>query len=267
MPAESRTLRVLLFSTLFASLIGLAAGQAPPPVPAKSVQSAASPAVHAPSPEDSKYVGAETCKTCHEEIYNAWEKTPHWKTTLNKAGGPSKQGCEGCHGPGADHVAGGGDKTKIYVFEGKSREQTSARCLSCHGEAHEQSHFAESAHASSDVGCLDCHSPHHAKESQHLLVQEQPQLCYGCHTSAKADLPNPFIIASTKGWCNATTAITLMERQRCGSYALCPAAMRFATSATSTSRAHSFTSTCRSRPRVAAVATRRTVPPIPVCSK
>jgi len=32
----------------------------------------------------SSYVGSETCKTCHEEIYNAWEKTPHWKTTLDK---------------------------------------------------------------------------------------------------------------------------------------------------------------------------------------
>ena len=29
----------------------------------------------APAVEDaSKYVGAETCKTCHEKIYNAWEK-------------------------------------------------------------------------------------------------------------------------------------------------------------------------------------------------
>ena len=107
-------------------------------------------------------------------------------------GRPSKQGCEGCHGPGADHVAGGGDKTKIFVFEGKSRQETSARCLSCHGEAHEQSHFAESAHSSSDVGCLDCHSPHHAKEKEFLLVQDQPQLCYGCHTSAKADFAKPY---------------------------------------------------------------------------
>ena len=142
--------------------------------------------------DTSKYVGAQTCKTCHEEIYNSWEKTPHWKTTLNKEGGAAKQGCEGCHGPGADHVAGGGDKNKIFSFAGESRQASSARCLSCHGEAHAQSHFAESAHANSEVGCLDCHSPHHAKEKQHLLVQSQPQLCYGCHTSAKADFAKPF---------------------------------------------------------------------------
>ena len=54
-----------------------------------------------PSHDASQYVGSDTCKTCHEGIYNAWEKTPHWKTTLNKEGGPSQQGCEGCHGPGA----------------------------------------------------------------------------------------------------------------------------------------------------------------------
>ena len=193
MPASSGVLRVLALSSVLPFVVvALAAGQASPQAPAQAAPPAAASAVSANSSEASKYVGAETCKTCHEEIYNAWEKTPHWKTTLNKEGGPSKQGCEGCHGPGADHVAGGGDKTKIFVFEGRSRQETSARCLTCHGESHEQSHFAESAHASSDVGCLDCHSPHHAKEKEHLLVQNQPQLCYGCHTSAKADFAKPY---------------------------------------------------------------------------
>jgi DmsE family decaheme c-type cytochrome len=191
MPANSAASRFLLLFVLL-GLASLASGQASPQAAAKSAPSPSAAVASAPSAESSKYVGAETCKTCHEDIYNAWVKTPHWKTTLNKEGGPAKQGCEGCHGPGADHVAGGGDKTKIFVFEGKSRQESSARCLSCHGESHPQAHFAESAHASSDVGCLDCHSPHHAKESQHLLVQDQPQLCYGCHTSAKADFAKPF---------------------------------------------------------------------------
>jgi DmsE family decaheme c-type cytochrome len=189
---NSRAVRVLLSTLFLFVVVALASSQTSPPAAAKSVQSTAAPAATVPSSETSKYVGVETCKTCHEGIYNAWEKTPHWKTTLNIKGGPSKQGCEGCHGPGADHVAGGGDKTKIFVFEGKSRQETNARCLTCHGEAHEQSHFAESAHSSSDVGCLDCHSPHHAKEKEFLLVQEQPQLCYGCHTSAKADFAKPY---------------------------------------------------------------------------
>ena len=184
---------VLLFAILFVLLVeACVRGQAQQPVAEKSAQSPTNTALPNPVPADSKYVGADTCKTCHEDIYNNWAKTPHWKTTLDTKGGPSKQGCEGCHGPGAEHVAGGGDKTKIFVFAGKSRQETSARCLTCHGEAHQQSHFAESAHASSDVGCLDCHSPHHAKEPEHLLVQNQPQLCYGCHVSAKADFAKPY---------------------------------------------------------------------------
>jgi DmsE family decaheme c-type cytochrome len=173
-------------------VVGLAPSLASQQVADQTAQSASAPAASVPSPEGSKYVGAETCKTCHEGIYTEWAKSPHWKTTLNSESGAPKQGCEDCHGPGADHVAGGGDKTKIFLFEGRPRQETSARCLNCHGDAHEQSHFAESAHASDDVGCLDCHSPHHAKDKQYLLVQNQPQLCYGCHTSAKADFAKPY---------------------------------------------------------------------------
>src|ERR1700722_14015392 len=126
MLASSKILRVLRFAVLFSLvLVALGFGQTSPQ---GSVKSAGSNAVvgSTPSADISKYVGAETCKTCHDEIYSSWEKRPHWKTTLDTKGGPSHQGCEGCHGPGADHVAGGGDKTKIFVFEGKSRQETSA---------------------------------------------------------------------------------------------------------------------------------------------
>lgn len=135
-----------------------------------------------------QYAGSDTCKTCHEDIYKKeFAATPHFKTTLQ--GG---HGCESCHGPGSAHVEGGGDVSKIIRFKGLTRQEATTRCLSCHGEAHEQQHFAQSPHNNNDVGCLDCHSPHHAKEPQRLLVQSQPQLCYGCHTSAKADFAKPF---------------------------------------------------------------------------
>jgi DmsE family decaheme c-type cytochrome len=64
--------------------------------------------------------------------------------------------------------------------------------LSCHGANHEQRHFSASVHAGNNVGCLDCHSPHHAKDPEHLLVQASPDLCYGCHVSAKADFARPY---------------------------------------------------------------------------
>ena len=134
------------------------------------------------------YVGTDVCKTCHEDLYkNNFEGTPHFQTTLKDG-----HGCESCHGPGSEHVEGGGDKTKIVVFETLSRQQSSARCLSCHGENQKQRHFSSSVHAGNDVGCLDCHSPHKAKEAEHLLVNAQPALCYGCHVSAKADFAKPY---------------------------------------------------------------------------
>jgi DmsE family decaheme c-type cytochrome len=135
-----------------------------------------------------EYVGSETCKTCHEDLYKTgFERTPHFQTTLK--GG---HGCESCHGPGGEHVAGGGDVEKIIRMKELSRQQANSRCLSCHGEGKQQAHFRASAHNSNDVGCLDCHSPHHAKEAQYLLVRAQPELCYGCHTSTRAEFARPF---------------------------------------------------------------------------
>jgi DmsE family decaheme c-type cytochrome len=144
----------------------------------------------ASSVDEARHVGSETCKTCHEDRYNDWAKTPHWKTTLNTKGGPSQQGCEGCHGPGFDHVAGGGDKTKIFTFANASAKEVSTRCLTCHAGAHPD--FERSAHGHAKVGCTDCHSAHAAKSEAYLFKVSQPQLCYSCHTDVKPAFAQPF---------------------------------------------------------------------------
>jgi DmsE family decaheme c-type cytochrome len=189
MPANSKASRVLLFSVLLLLVVAYASGQASQPASAKNAQSASAPAASAPSPEGSKYVGAETCKTCHEEIYNSWEKTAHWKTTLNKE--PSHQGCEGCHGLGADHVAGGGDKTKIFTCVGAKPEVIAKRCLACHESNPEQREFMRSTHLENGTTCTSCHSVHHSK-LEYLLVKKQTQLCFSCHAEQKADFQKPF---------------------------------------------------------------------------
>ena len=146
----------------------------------------------AASADSSNYVGAETCKACHEDIYNSWEKTPHWKTTLDTKGGPSHQGCEGCHGPGADHVAGGGDKTKIFIFKEHSAKEIDDRCMTCHAGGPQHINAVSSEHAKANVSCISCHSPHHAQTKEFLLTKAQPALCYTCHADKQAQFQMPF---------------------------------------------------------------------------
>jgi DmsE family decaheme c-type cytochrome len=139
-----------------------------------------------------QYLGAEVCKTCHEDIYDSWEKTPHWKTMLDTRGGPPHQGCESCHGPGAAHVAGGGDITKIFTFKNASTKEINDRCLVCHAGGTEHMNALNSVHTKNNVSCVACHSPHHAETKEFLLVKSQPELCYGCHLTQKAQFEMPF---------------------------------------------------------------------------
>src|SRR3984893_8629149 len=194
MPAHPRASGMLLFSILGLLAVPFVPGQQ---VVDSSAPSASAPAASAPSPERSDYVGAETCKTCHEnmpakDFYKNFEASPHFLTTLDGKKGPAWQGCEACHGPGKAHVEGGGDKTKIFTFKQASAKQISDRCLGCHTYGEEHSNYARSAHLQNNVSCIDCHSPHHPNETQHLMKQTQPQLCYGCHLETKQQFNRPF---------------------------------------------------------------------------
>src|SRR5580693_3687617 len=148
----------------------------------KNPQSAGPATPSAPSTEASKYLGAETCKTCHEEIYDSWAKTPHWKSTIDTKGGPSHQGCEGCHGPGADHVAGG-DKTKIFIFEKASTKEINSRCMSCHAGGTQHMNAVNSVHTQNNVSCISCHSQQRSQFQMpfHHRVNEGLVGCSDCH--------------------------------------------------------------------------------------
>src|SRR3954454_10786425 len=61
----------------------------------------------APTSSSAKFVGAETCKTCHEDQFKQIAGTPHWNSVL-KVNGMEAHSCETCHGPGSEHVDAGG---------------------------------------------------------------------------------------------------------------------------------------------------------------
>lgn len=191
-----RWLRRMHWSLFAAGLfLAIAPAQQAQPAPKAVNVSGSVPAKtsdDAKSAQAADYVGAETCKACHEDEYNSWEKSPHWKTTLDTKGGPAHQGCEGCHGPGSEHVAGGGDVTKIFTFQKVSAKVINERCMTCHEGGTQHMNAINSVHAKNDVSCIACHSPHHATQPQFLLVKAQPELCYGCHLAQKPAFEMPF---------------------------------------------------------------------------
>ena len=77
--------------------------------------------------DPSLYVGAETDKTCHEDIFKGFETTPRFVTTVENKRGPEWQGCEACCGAGKEQVEGGGDNTRIFTFTGVSAAASNAR--------------------------------------------------------------------------------------------------------------------------------------------
>jgi DmsE family decaheme c-type cytochrome len=167
---------------------------APATTPAPQAKASPSPPAvpSTPAASASDYVGSEPCKVCHADEYSSWEKSPHWRTTLDTRGGPAHQGCEACHGAAASHIADPTDTSKLFIFEKASAKDINARCLTCHASGTEHMAAINSLHAKNDISCISCHSPHHSTEPQFLLIKAQPELCYSCHLQQKSQFAMPF---------------------------------------------------------------------------
>ncbi len=138
------------------------------------------------------FVGQEVCASCHGDVAKGFASNPHSKLALEH--GKNGVTCESCHGPGREHVEGGGDKTKIFNPAHATAKEVDAKCLTCHEGQH--ANFERTAHGEGNVSCVSCHSVHaSATENQareHLLKATQPALCYQCHSEIKAQFAMPF---------------------------------------------------------------------------
>jgi DmsE family decaheme c-type cytochrome len=193
---RTRQSRALSFLSLCLMCVALAvmatgkpqaAGQSGPP-PASNPPAAPAAQTQAPPPVD-----ADTCKLCHEDNYNSWANSPHWKTTYDTRGGPRMQGCETCHAPAAAHASDPTNQSLLpFTFDKSEPKDINARCLTCHASGTNQMHLTESVHRLSDASCVSCHSIHHAESKEYLLAKPQPELCYTCHLQQKAQFNMPF---------------------------------------------------------------------------
>src|ERR1700678_2658214 len=57
-----------------------------------------------PAPPPSPFAGSEACSPCHEDIFNAFQKSPHAQVDTDKHRGFPGRACESCHGPAQKHT-------------------------------------------------------------------------------------------------------------------------------------------------------------------
>jgi len=174
-------LRVFLMLLLGAGILCATALSAQTPG-AKASNAPANGAAHA------DFVGSDTCATCHDEVSKKFASNPHTKMTL-MPGNHEGVTCENCHGAGSEHVAGGGDVTRIFNPAKASAKDVDTKCLSCHAGAHPD--YMRAPHAKANVSCISCHDIHGSKEDS-LLKAPQPTLCFQCHADTRAAFNMPF---------------------------------------------------------------------------
>jgi DmsE family decaheme c-type cytochrome len=173
---------------------GAAAQQAAPAPPAAAAQ--APPAAEAAAPADNKpatYVGSETCQTCHEDIFKAFQKSPHAVVEKDKRRKWDGKACESCHGPGSKHAESVAPADILNPARLKPAV-TDRSCLKCH--ANQQAHAGRirSGHARSEVSCVACHAVH--KQGPNGLVVRGAAAvngqCRNCHNDVWAAFQKPF---------------------------------------------------------------------------
>jgi DmsE family decaheme c-type cytochrome len=153
---------------------------------------AASSAAQTMQPSASGFVGSDTCRTCHADLWQNFYKNPHFKSIASGKEPPEKTGCEGCHGPGKTHVeAGGGKNTIPRAFSLMAPKQVLETCLTCHVKDLNRANIRRSEHTLNDVVCASCHSIHRAATPKFLLARKQRELCYTCHAPVRAQFDMP----------------------------------------------------------------------------
>jgi DmsE family decaheme c-type cytochrome len=144
----------------------------------------------APSTEKApEYAGEAVCRSCHAKEAEHWSDTVHADVFRRAADGASgARTCETCHGPGSEHVATGGDATKLVAFTRGSAQAVEAQndvCLGCHAGG-ARLHWLGSLHEIEGLGCSDCHNPMTRTSARALLREPSVnQTCFTCHPAQR----------------------------------------------------------------------------------
>jgi DmsE family decaheme c-type cytochrome len=141
----------------------------------------------------SPYAGSETCGTCHEDIANAFAKSPHHLVDSDKKRGWETRACESCHGPGRKHTesASAEDIRNPAKLTAATADKL---CLTCHLNQPTHVGRLQSSHAKDQVSCTACHKVH-ANGPLGLVARKAAAIneqCQTCHLNAWAQFQKPF---------------------------------------------------------------------------
>ena len=107
-----------------------------------------------PISQESPYVGASACATCHQQQYAIWEKTghAHAMATLERKSQQFENECVRCHVVGFNK---GGFQSLI-----STPQLANVQCEACHGpgRAHTQAPAKGFGFMETPVGCVQCHT-------------------------------------------------------------------------------------------------------------
>jgi len=143
------------------------------------------------------YAGSETCSACHEDIYNAFAKSPHHLVDTDAQAGWKGHGwkgraCESCHGPAQKHTESA--DAKDIQNPGKLAAAAADKiCLTCHLNQPTQVGRLQSSHAKDQVSCTSCHKVH-ANGPDGLVVRKPAAIneqCRACHLNVWAQFQRP----------------------------------------------------------------------------
>ena len=138
------------------------------------------------------YVGSETCRECHDDVWDSFSRTVHFQTEGSDQWG-GVGGCESCHGPGSAHVDSGGETSMLF---GASDQSTvvarSDQCLSCHVESAQGFRYRSADHIGGMVDCASCHAAHGPYEATNDVVipggpvtHSGQTACLSCHQEVR----------------------------------------------------------------------------------
>lgn len=125
------------------------------------------------------------CQGCHEEIFQAFTKSPHYRVEQEAKHGFQEKACESCHGPGSTH-AESATPSDIRNPLRLSAPDSNRVCLTCHLNQPSRVGSIRGGHARNQVACTSCHSVHKPKPKKHITN------CGTCHVATLAQFQKPY---------------------------------------------------------------------------